>query len=266
MSRRRVLGYDPAMPAVEIRTALVTGASSGIGAALSKHLARQGITVALVARREDALRTVAAEIEAAGGAASVHPVDVADPEATVAAVQAADDALGGLDLVVANAGVGKGQWSGKLTWADCADVLAVNVTGATATLCAVLPRMVARRRGHLVGVSSIAAYRGLPKLAAYSASKAYLGTFLEALRVDLRGTGVSVTDVRPGYVRTAMTTENESMAFAITAEDAAERIWKAIRGRRGMVTFPLPMAAGAHLMASLPNPLFDRMMGGRRKR
>lgn len=265
MSRRRVLGYDPAMPAVEIRTALVTGASSGIGAALSRLLARQGITVALVARREDALRTVAAEIEAAGGAASVHPVDVADPEATVAAVQAADDALGGLDLVVANAGVGKGLWSGKLTWADCADVLAVNVTGATATLCAVLPRMVARRRGHLVGVSSIAAYRGLPKFAAYSASKAYLGTFLEALRVDLRGTGVSVTDVRPGYVRTAMTSDNESMAFAITAEDAAERIAKAIRSRRGQVTFPLPMAAGAHLMASLPNPLFDRMMG-RRKR
>jgi short-subunit dehydrogenase len=252
------------MAAAEIRTALVTGASSGIGAALARRLAAEGISVALTARREDALRTVADEIQAAGGTASVHAVDVSDPKATVAAIEAADDALGGLDLVVANAGVGKGLWSGKLTWADCADVLAVNVAGATATLCAVLPRMVARRRGHLVGVSSIAAYRGLPKFAAYSASKAYLGAFLEALRVDLRGTGVSVTDVRPGYVRTAMTAENSSMAFAITAEDAAERIWKAIRGRRGQVTFPLPMAAGAHLMAALPNPLFDRMMGRRR--
>jgi short-subunit dehydrogenase len=248
------------MPAPAIRTALVTGASSGIGAALCKLLARQRITVALAARREDALRSLAEEIQAEGGSASVHPIDVANPEATVAAIQAADDALGGLDLVVANAGIGKGLWSGKLTWDDCADIVAVNVSGATATLCAVLPRMVERRRGHLVGVSSIAAYRGLPKFAPYSASKAFLSTFLEGLRVDLRGTGVSVTDVRPGYVRTAMTAENSSMAFSITAEDAAERIWKAIRGRSSVVTFPLPMAAGAHFMAALPNPLFDRMM------
>jgi len=253
------------MPAPAIRTALITGASSGIGAALSKLLARQGITVALAARREDALQSLAAEIQAAGGSASVHALDVADPVATTAAIQAADDALGGLDLVIANAGVGKGLWSGKLTWAECAEIVAVNVSGATATLCAVLPRMVERKRGHLVGVSSIAAYRGLPKFAPYSASKAYLSTFLEALRADLRGTGVSVTDVRPGYVRTAMTTNNSSMAFSITAEDAAERIWKAIRRRSSVTTFPLPMAAGAHFLAALPNPLFDRMMGRRRR-
>jgi short-subunit dehydrogenase len=252
------------MPATEIRTALITGASSGIGAALARRLAAEGIAVALTARREDALRTLAGEIEAAGGSASVHPVDVSDPAATVAAVQAADDALGGLDLVIANAGVGSALWSGKLTWADCADVVAVNVAGATATLCAVLPRMVERKRGHLVGVSSIAGLRGLPKFAAYSASKAYLSTFIEALRADLRGTGVRVTDVRPGYVRTALTANNKGMPFLITAEDAAERIWKAIRGRRSVITFPLPMAGGARIMAALPNPLFDRMM--KRKR
>ncbi len=252
------------MPNPEIRTALVTGASSGIGAALARRLAAEGITVALTARREDALRTVADEIQAAGGTASVHAMDVSDPEATVAAIQAVDDALGGLDLVVANAGVGKSGWSGTLGWADCANVLAVNVAGATATLCAVLPRMVERKRGHLVGVSSIAAYRGLPRFPVYSASKAYLGTFLESLRVDLRGTGVSVTDIRPGYVRTPMTGNDASLAFSITAEDAAERIWKAIRGRRSLATFPLPMAAGAHFMAALPNALFDRMMSRRR--
>jgi short-subunit dehydrogenase len=249
------------MSVTEIRTALVTGASSGIGAALARRLAAEGITVALAARREDALRTVAGEIEAAGGSASLHPMDVSDPEATVAAVRAADEALGGLDLVVANAGVVKTRWSGKLGWGECADIVAVNVAGATATLCAVLPRMVARKRGHLVGVSSIAALRGLPKLAAYSASKAYLSTFLEALRVDLRGTGVCVTDVRPGYVRTAMNADTKTpMPFAVTAEDAAARIWKAIRSRRSVLTFPLPMAGGARFMAALPNPLFDRMM------
>jgi short-subunit dehydrogenase len=248
------------MHSAEIRTALVTGASSGIGAALARLLARQGVTVALAARREEVLRGLADEIVAAGGSASVHAMDASDPVATTAAVQAADDALGGLDLVVANAGIGKAKWSGKLGWDDCADVLAVNVAGATATLCAVLPRMVERKRGHLVGVSSIASLRGIPKLAVYCGSKAYLRTFLEALRVDLRRTGVRVTDVRPGYVRTPMTAENASMPFAITAEDAAERIWKAIRGRRSVVTFPLPMAAGARVLTALPNVLYDRMM------
>ena len=248
------------MPAAAIRTALVTGASSGIGAALARRLAADGVSVALVARRESALRGLADEIRAAGGTASVHAIDVSDPAATVAGVRAADDALGGLDLVVANAGVGKGIWGGKLTFEDCADVLAVNVAGATATLCAVLPRMVERRRGHLVGVSSIASVRGIPKLAAYCASKAYLSTFLESLRVDLRRTGVRVTDVRPGYVRTAMTADNASMPFLVSAEDAAERIWKAIRGRRSVLTFPLPMAAGARVLKAMPNAVFDRIM------
>jgi len=248
------------MSSASIRTALVTGASSGIGAALAKQLAAQGITVALAARRRDALQEVADSITEAGGQASVHPVDVADPEATLAAVRAADDALDGLDLVVANAGVGKGLWSGKLTWEDCAQVLAVNVAGATATLVAALPRMVERKRGHLVGISSIAGLRGLPKFAVYSGSKAYLSTFLEGLRVDLRGVGIAVTDVRPGYVRTPLTADNAALPFAVTAEDAAQRICKAIRSRRSVLTFPLPMAAGARTMAALPNVLFDRMM------
>jgi short-subunit dehydrogenase len=252
-------GMPSTMPAA-IRTALVTGASSGIGAALGRLLAQQGVAVALAARREDALRTLADEITAAGGTASVHPVDVADPAATVAAVQAADDALGGLDLVVANAGVATSRWSGKLTWADCADMLAVNVAGATATLLAVLPRMVERKRGHLVGVSSIAGQRGIPKLAAYCGSKAYLSTFLEGLRVDLRRTGVRVTDVRPGYVRTAMTADNTSLPFLVTADDAAARIWGAIRARRSVLTFPLPMAAGARVLKAVPNALYDRLM------
>jgi len=249
------------MAATEIRTALVTGASSGIGAALAKHLATQNIEVTLAARREDSLHDVAEEIREAGGRARVHAMDVSDPEATVAAVRAVDDAVDGLDLVIANAGVGKGQWSGKLSWEDCAGIIGVNIVGATATLVAALPRMVERKRGHIVGISSVASYRGLPKFATYSASKAYLSTFLEGVRIDVRGTGVAVTDIRPGYVRTPLTEGNESMPFAVSAEDAAQRIWKAIRGRRSVLTFPLPMAAAGHTMAALPNVIYDRMMG-----
>lgn len=248
------------MATPQIRTAFITGASSGIGTALAKMLASRGVTVALAARREEKLEAIAKEITEAGGKASVHPLDVSDPQATVAAVQAADDQHDGLDLVVANAGVGTGQWGGKLEWDDCATILSVNVAGATATLVAALPRMVERGRGHLVGISSIASYRGLPKFAAYSASKAYLSTFLESLRVDLRGTGVAVTDIHPGYVRTEMTEHNSSMPFVITAEDAAGRICKAIDSKRGVLTFPLPMAMTARAMSAMPNFLFDRVM------
>lgn len=249
------------MANTEIRTALVTGASSGIGAALARLLASEGIAVALAARREEAMQEIAETIAADGGQASVHPLDVSDPEATIEAVGAIDDELGGLDLVVANAGVVKGRWSGKLQWDDVRDILAVNVVGATATLVAAMPRMVERGRGHLVGISSIASYRGLPKLAAYSASKAYLSNFLEGVRIDLRSAGIAVTDIRPGYVRTAMNEDSEGkLPFAVTAEDAARRIWKAIRARRSVLTFPLPMATAAHAMSSMPNLLYDRMM------
>ena len=248
------------MASTPIRTAFITGASSGIGSALAKRLASEGVTVALAARREQALRDLADEIEAAGGRATIHPVDVSDPHATISTITAADDEHDGLDVVIANAGVGKGQWSGKLTWEDCANVLAVNVAGATATLVAAIPRMVERKRGHLVGISSIASYRGLPKFAVYSGSKAYLSTFLEGLRVDLRSTGVAVTDIRPGFVETPMTEDNGKMPFVVTAEDAAGRIYRAIRARKDVLTFPLPMAGAAKTMAALPNAIYDRMM------
>lgn len=249
------------MATTEYRTALVTGASSGIGASLARLLASQGMHVALAARRESNLREVAAAIEADGGQASVHRIDVSDPDAAVTTIREVDDQVGGLDLVVANAGVVAGKWSGKLEWEDVRDVLGVNVIGATATLIAALPRMVERGRGHLVGISSIASYRGLPKLAAYSGSKAYLSNFLEGVRIDLRKTPIAVTDIRPGYVRTAMNEGTEgSLPFEVTADDAAARIWKAIRSRRAVLTFPLPMATAAHTMKVIPNAIYDRVM------
>jgi short-subunit dehydrogenase len=234
-------------------TALVTGASHGIGAELSLRLASGGAHVALVARDPEALAAVAERIRGAGGRASVHPLDVSDPAAVTTALQRIDDELGGLDLVIANAGVATGRWAGKLTWEDCAGVVQVNVIGAVATLLAVLPRMVARRRGHLVGVSSIAAVRPVPRLAAYGASKAFLSGFLGSLRLDLAGTGVAVTDVRPGYVRTRMLAGLSRVPpFTVDVERAARVIARAIERRRTVVTFPLPLALGIRLAGLLP--------------
>jgi short-subunit dehydrogenase len=238
------------------KTALITGASSGIGAALGRRLSGEGFEVVLCARRREALERVAGALP---GPARVEVLDVADADATAAAVRRIDDAVGGLDLIVANAGVGGLRWSGALQWEDCHPMLEVNVGGALATLTAVLPRMVERGRGHLVGVSSMAAYRGLPHNALYGATKAFLSTFLESLRVDLAGTGVAVTDVRPGFVRTAMTDDVDSpKPFLMEPDEAAARIAAGIRRRAPVVAFPWSTATLVRSIRLLPAPVYDR--------
>lgn len=248
------------MPGHDLRTALVTGASSGIGSALSQLLARHGIHVALVARRPSELQKVVDAIAAEGGKASSFPADVSDPASITAAVERADAELGGLDLVVANAGVAVTRWSGKITWSDCADTIGVNVTGATATLVAAIPGMLARGKGHLVGVSSLAAYRGLPKLAVYSASKAYLSNLLESLRIDLGSKGIAVSEVRPGYVRTAMNANTQGkMPLSMDADEAAQEIFDAILAKKALHAFPMPVAMSMRSMSWLPTSIYDKV-------
>lgn len=249
-----------------MRTALITGASSGIGRALAHTLAAAGLEVALSGRREAALREVAAEIAAAGGRARVDPFDVTEPAATEAAVRRIDDEMGGLDLVIANAGMGTMESPATMSWSTCGPTIQVNVVGAVATLVAVLPRMLERKRGHLVGLSSLAQYRALPRNATYSASKAFLSTFLEGLRIDLRGTGVNVTDVRPGFVRTPGTaTVDFDMPFLMESEQAAAIIWKGIVKRRAVVAFPSLLAWAASLGRLLPAPLYEACVRGMQK-
>lgn len=245
-----------AMAGHQLRTAFVTGASSGIGEALAGLLARSGMHVALAARREADLRRVADAIIAGGGKATIYPVDVSDPVRITEVVRTADRELGGLDLVVANAGVAKQKSSSKLEWDDCSSMLGVNVIGATATLVAAIGPMVERGHGHLVGVSSIAAYRGLPKLAVYSASKAYLSAMLEGMRVDLEPKGVHVTDVRPGYVRTAMNEGAGRLPMEMTADKAAHEIMDAIMANKAVHAFPMVVATAMRSAAALPRGMW----------
>lgn len=241
------------------RKAFVTGASSGIGASLCKLLAREGLEVGMAARRREQLDELASTIRQQGGAARVYPLDVSDPEKTVETIRRADDEMEGIDLVVANAGIGSERWSGKLSWEDCQPMIDVNVNGAVATLVALAPRMSERKHGHLVGVSSLAQYRGLPRNAIYSATKSFLSTFLEGMRIDMRSVGVAVTDVRPGFVRTAMTAQNDHpMPFMVEPERAAEIIWKGIRRREAMVAFPWQLTALMRSSTVLPPSVWDR--------
>ncbi len=238
--------------------ALITGASRGIGRALAEELARRGYDAALLARTESGLAETAAAVEACGRRAVSIPVDVREPEAVAEAVGRAAAEFGGLDVVVANAGVAPTRWSGKLTYADCADVVDVNVRGALATLLAALPDMLARGRGTLVGISSVVAYRGVPKLAAYSASKAFLSAFLDVLRVDLRKTPLRVVDVRPGYVATDLLGGRRPPG-TVDVGTAARRIATGIERGRPVVTFPWHLATVLRILRCLPPALYDRI-------
>ncbi|GEN06264.1 Short-chain dehydrogenase [Myxococcus fulvus] len=246
------------MAEMSYRTALVTGASSGLGRGLALWLARRGLRVFAAGRRVPQLQALAAEAQAAG--ATVEPVelDVSRAEPLMEKLRELDSECGGLDLVIANAGVGGVTHGKRLEWDKVRSIIDTNVTGAVATLTAVLPSMVERRRGHVVGISSLAAHRGLAGHAAYSASKAFLATFMESLRVDLAGTGVCVTCIFPGFVKSEMTAANHfPMPFLMETDAAVELMGSAILRGETELSFPWQLAIPSRLAKVLPNPLFD---------
>jgi short-subunit dehydrogenase len=225
------------------QVAVITAASSGIGAALARELAAAGCRLGLLARRGPELERLAEELRSRGGTAAVAVADVADREATLAAVGRLTAELGPADLLIANAGVGVPTLLEPLNVPDVERMFRVNLFGVIYAIEAVLPAMLARRRGHLVGVSSLAAYKGLPGQSGYCASKAAVRVYLEGLRIRLRGTGVAVTTVCPGFVRTAMTADQPApMPFLMDADEAARRMVRAIRRRRKVFNFPWPLA------------------------
>jgi short-subunit dehydrogenase len=246
------------MAELNYRTALVTGASSGLGRGMALWFARRGVKVYAAARRREELEALAQEARASGSHIEPVELDVAQTEATLARIRELDSACEGLDLIIANAGFGQETSGKRIKWETVKRIIDVNVTGSAATLCAVLPQMVERKRGHLVAVSSLAAFRGLPKHAAYSSSKAFLSTFMESLRVDLQGTGVRVTCIYPGFVKSAMTSQNKQpMPFLLETEEGVERMARAIVRGDVEYAFPWQMAAFMGLVKRLPNPLFD---------
>src|SRR2546430_8186807 len=186
------------------KVVLITGASSGIGRALGIQLARKGAAVGLLARRAEVLKQVAESIESSGGRALALRADVTDAAAMRAAVRELRQRFGPIDLMVANAGISVNTFVPDLCEKKIAELMNVNVIGVVNSVSAVLGEMVDRGSGHLVVNSSLAAYRGLPKSAAYCASKAAISSFFEALRIDLKGSGVDVTIIHPGFVKTPL--------------------------------------------------------------
>jgi short-subunit dehydrogenase len=246
---------------------VITGASSGIGAALARHYARQGATVALLARRAGELRRLADEI---GSKTFIYPVDVADAAALAAAAGDFMARAGVPDLVIANAGISVGTLTQEATDLSAIErVFRVNVLGLINTFQPFVRPMCAAGVGTLAGIASVAGVRGLPGAGAYSASKAAVITYLESLRVELHASGVKVVTVAPGYIETPMTAANDyPMPFILSVDEAASRIARVIAAGRSYAVVPWQMAIVAKLMRLLPNLLFDALAarGGRKRR
>jgi short-subunit dehydrogenase len=238
----------------------ITGASSGIGAALAAHYARTGATLGLVGRRADALAALAERL-ATGTTAAVYAADVADQAAMGAAAADFIARHGAPDLVIANAGVSVGTLGAEPDDLPAVErVLRTNVVGLAATLAPFVTPMRTRGSGTLAGIASVAGFRGLPGAGAYSASKAAAITWLESLRVELAGSGVAVVTVCPGYIDTPMTRVNRHrMPFLLDADEGARRIARAIDARRSFVVVPWQMALAGRVWRALPNWLYDAL-------
>ncbi len=239
--------------------AIITGGSTGIGAALARQLHHRGWKIGLIARRTEPLQALADEL---GDGVAWRAVDVCDAEGLQVACGELQDELGPCELLLANAGVGAPTSIQRFDPAAVTGVMRVNFEGVVNAVAAVLPGMLERGRGQLAATSSYAGWRGMPTTAAYSASKAAVSSFMESLRVALRGRGVAVTTLHPGYVRTDLTAGNRFwMPFVMDLEPFAARTVRGLLARKSEVNVPWPMTIVVGTLRRLPNWLYDWAMG-----
>lgn len=251
------------------RTILITGGSSGIGAALALSYARTGVHLALTGRNEARLAEVARSCRVKGATVETTTTDVTDGAGLRLWIERLD-ASHPIDLVIANAGIGSRSRNASEDEAATHRVLAVNVAGVLNTVFPVLPRMKRRKSGQIALVSSLAAFRGLPDVPGYSASKAAVKALGEAWRIALSPDGIGVSVVCPGFVTTRMTAANDfPMPLLMSAERAASIIMRGLARNQARIAFPFPTATVSWLMAVLPPTLSDglvrRIAGPRRK-
>jgi short-subunit dehydrogenase len=241
---------------------LVTGAAHGIGHATAVALARRGTPVGLIDRDATALAKLSQELSDQGATVAHAAVDVTDRHALIVAVAEIASALGPIDVLVACAGVGSLTQVPQLETTMLRQTLDVNLVGVAQSIEAVLPAMIARGRGHIVGVASVAGYRGFPWMISYSASKAALIAYLEAVRPGLRRRGVTVTTVCPGFVRTNMSADIpfKVVVKMIEPEVAARHLLRAIDRRPRNCIFPWDMRIGLAVLKYSPDWFFDRLM------
>lgn len=251
------------------KTILITGASSGIGAALAEAYASQGVTLILVARNEGRLAEVTARCEAKGAQVHSATIDVREREKLAQFINEID-AQHPIDLMIANAGISTGSMSGGETLEAAEQVFAINVDGLINSIHPLIPNMVARGRGHIAIMSSLAGICALPSAPAYSASKAAVRYYGDALRGALKKKGVQVSVICPGWISTPLTDKNNfPMPFLMPVERAAILIMHRLNQKKARIAFPLPLYLVLRFLSMLPvcvsDFLFARLPGNREK-
>jgi short-subunit dehydrogenase len=239
--------------------AWITGASTGIGAAVARRLVASGWMVAITARARDSLEALAAEHP---GRMIVAPCDVSDTPAMQALHGWIEEQAGRpVALAIFNAGAWKEMGAADFDIAAFRTMVQVNMIGTANGLSAVMPGMIARGAGQIAIVASVAGYRGLPRAVAYGATKSALISMAESLEFDLAPRGVTVNVVNPGFVRTPMTAANTfPMPFLLEVDDAAERLVRGLQRGRFEVTFPWQLSLPLRLLALLPHRLFHALV------
>lgn len=248
---------------------LITGATSGLGREMAVQLGAQGHRVAITGRRKEKLEETARAVAAAGGECLPLLGGVTDLDEVKRHYAEISAKWGGLDWAILNAGVGDSVNAREFKAENYHWTFATNIGGVANWLEAVIPGMLAAKSGTIAGVASLAAFRGLPRSGAYSASKAALVTMLESVRVDLRGTGVSVVTICPGFVKSEMTDRNDpkDMMFLLEVKDGAARMLRGIAAKKRIVHFPWQLSYPAiYLLHNLPGFLYDAIAGKIKRR
>ncbi len=248
------------------RSVLITGASSGIGRALAIEMARAGYRLALTARRYNLLEAVRAEIAREDEKhnrttpVALRSLDVTDFEKVSRVIPELSEELDGLDIVVANAGIGHRGRVGTGDFEKARETISINLTGAMATIDTAAALFRRQGFGHIVGISSVAGFRGIPGSAAYSASKAGLGMYLEGAGAELRRHNIHVTVLYPGFIATPINETLPRRPFVINADTAAKPIRGLIERRVKASTSPrLPWSILGRLFRILPRSVISRL-------
>jgi short-subunit dehydrogenase len=252
------------------KVALITGAGNGIGRALALELAGKGTAVAAVDIHEDGLRTLERELAARKVCMAWRVADVTDAAGLKAKTAELESELGPIDLLIANAGIGSETSALRYDAAATARIIGVNLIGVSNSLAAVLPGMLERKCGHVVAISSVASYRGLPRMLAYCASKAGVNALMEGVRVEVTEHGLYSTTICPSWIRTALTTQIDlPMENLLEPDEAARLIVRAIERRLAFYAFPRKMDRRLRLLRWLPlswqDALIRKMSRGKRK-
>ncbi|MBM4069977.1 MAG: SDR family NAD(P)-dependent oxidoreductase [Planctomycetes bacterium] len=245
---------------------LITGAGSGIGREFARRLAADGMAIAAIDCQPEGLSQLEAELQGQNRQVACEVADVTDGPLLLEIVAALEQRLGPIDLMIASAGVGRETSGLDLRMDDLQAVIGVNLLGVANSIAAVLPGMIKRRRGHIVAISSMASYRGVPRMLAYCASKSGVNAFMDGLRIEVRPYNIFTTTLCPGWIRTPMTAHiNGPMPGLMDVDYAVGRMLHAIRRRKAFYAFPASLAWRLRVLRWLPRSTADwliaRMLG-----